>query len=273
MAEETDLQSRTEPPSPRRRERAEEEGRFALSGELTTGFVLFVGTLGLYLLARTLGGGLVDQVRLDLSSLPFAELSPGSVQNLFVVKMFQAVAIAGSLIGLLFLATLGVDLGQVGIHVNASRLAIQWERVFPLQFSRLLNWNNFMRGLFLLFKIGAIGLVAWWILDRRGSVITHMTGSGLGAALVSAWDLVMRVALALAGTLLAIGVADYAYQRWRFERSLYMTRQELKEEMRREEGNPQVRARMRKLQRETAQRKMYREVRKATLIVTNPTHL
>ena len=98
MAEEMDFQSRTEPPSPRRRERAEEEGQFALSGELTTGFVLFAGTLGLYFLARTLGGGLLDQIRLDLGALPFAELAPGFVQNLFIVKTFQAIAVAGSLL-------------------------------------------------------------------------------------------------------------------------------------------------------------------------------
>ena len=89
----------------------------------------------------------------------------------------------------------------------------------------------------------------------------------------SAWRLLIRIALGLAGTLLVIGVADYVFQRWRFEQTLYMSRQEVKEELKREEGNPQVRARIRKLQRENAQRKMFHQVQHATVVVTNPTHL
>jgi flagellar biosynthetic protein FlhB len=68
-------------------------------------------------------------------------------------------------------------------------------------------------------------------------------------------------------------VLDYAYQRWRFELSLRMTRQEMKEELKRDEGDPQVKARIRRLQREAAQKRMLQEVPKATVIITNPTHL
>ncbi|HWY87886.1 MAG TPA: EscU/YscU/HrcU family type III secretion system export apparatus switch protein, partial [Gemmataceae bacterium] len=158
-------------------------------------------------------------------------------------------------------------------HINWTRLSVNWERVAPFQLGRLLGWNNLLRGLFLLFKIGAIGVVAWWIIGQRGHEITRLDGASLAGALARSWSLIMRIALGLAGTLLAIGLADYGYQRWRFERSLYMTKEEMKEEIKREEGNPQTKARIRKLQRENAQRKMFHQVRKATVIVTNPTHL
>src|SRR5262245_34097446 len=131
MAEELDFQSRTEPPSPKRRERAHEEGQFALSGELTTGTILFAGALGLWLLGHLLGGGLLKQMRVDLGALPFAELTPGLVQGLFAAKFLQALAIAGALIGLLFLATLTVGLAQVGLNANVARLAVHWERIMP----------------------------------------------------------------------------------------------------------------------------------------------
>jgi flagellar biosynthetic protein FlhB len=273
MADDINLQSKTEPPSPRRRERAYDEGQAAFSHELTNGFVLFAGVAALLWLAGALGSGLLSQTRSDLALLPFIDLSRDEVQKLFIAKAFQALAIAGLLIGVLFVATLGIGLAQVGFHINWTRLSVNWERVAPFQLGRLLGWNNLLRGLFLLFKIGAIGVVAWWIIGQRGHEITRLDGASLAGALARSWSLIMRIALGLAGTLLAIGLADYGYQRWRFERSLYMTKEEMKEEIKREEGNPQTKARIRKLQRENAQRKMFHQVRKATVIVTNPTHL
>jgi flagellar biosynthesis protein FlhB len=79
--------------------------------------------------------------------------------------------------------------------------------------------------------------------------------------------------MSLAVALLLIGVADYFYQRWTFEKSLSMTREELKDEHKREEGNPKMKARIRKIQRDMAQGKMFKKVPGATVVVTNPTHL
>ena len=272
MADDIDLQSKTEPPSPRRREQAAEEGQFAFSPELNTGVVLFVGIAGLFALAHTLGGGLLAQTRSDLALLPPAELTTGAVQHLFLAKFNQALACAGMLIGLLFVATLAVGVAQVGFNFNFARLALNWERVMPFQFGRIFSSNNLMRGLFLLFKIAAIGVVAWWIMRQRGHEISQLSDASLAGAMTSAWNLIIRIALGLAGTLLVIGVADYVYQRWRFEQTLYMSKQEMNEEHKREEGNPQTKARIRKLQRENAQRKMFHQVPRATVVVTNPTH-
>jgi flagellar biosynthetic protein FlhB len=85
--------------------------------------------------------------------------------------------------------------------------------------------------------------------------------------------MVLRLALAIAGALLLLGVGDYLFQLWRHEQLLRMSRQQLKEETKREEGDPQTKARIRRLQREAARKKMFHEVKSATVVVTNPTHL
>ncbi len=273
MAEESEQEGRTEAPTPRRREQAYEQGQFALSAELTSGVMVFVGVGGLALAADTLGDGLLAHTQNGFLSMPTRELPTELVQHLLGGIFGRTLMVAGLLLGLLFGAAVAGNLAQVGFRFNSERISMDWDRVSPMHFDRLLSWNKLVRGLVLMLKIVAVAAVAWWIMRNRGGEIARLGDGSMRATLTSSWGLIMRLALGMAGTLLLIGVVDYAWQLWRFEISLYMTKQELKDEFKREEGDPQIRARIRKMQRETAQRKMYREVPKATVIVTNPTHL
>jgi flagellar biosynthetic protein FlhB len=95
----------------------------------------------------------------------------------------------------------------------------------------------------------------------------------LASSISGAWRIVLQLGLAVAATLVALGTIDYGWQRWQLEQSLRMSRPEVKEEMKREQGNPQVKLRVRKLQREAAQKRMLKDVARATVVITNPTHL
>ena len=241
---------------------------------MVSGLVLFVGVTGLLYLAQSFGAGLMTQTRLDLTYLPFSELTIVSVRQLFTTKCVHALSIAGALIGALFAATLTVNLAQIGFHFNFDRITMNWDRIGPYHFDRLLSWNKMMRGLMMVVKISAVATVAWWVLRRRGSEIAYVNQHSLSATLAHGWTLAIWISLTLAGTLLLIGVIDYTYQPLGTSSiSLYMSKQELKDEMKREEGNPQIKARVRKLQRENARRKMFHKVASATVVVTNPTHL
>jgi flagellar biosynthesis protein FlhB len=273
MADEMDFDQKTEPASPRRREAAAEEGRFALSTELNTGIVMIIGVGGLAFLAHSLGSDLLQQMRIDLAGATHVGFSPAQVERQLSNVFSRGLTIVGLLLGMVFAAAIVTNVAQVGLRLNPARLSLDWDRVSPLHFSRILSWSKTMRGLMLLLKLAAVATVAWWILRQRGSELAHLGDADLTAAVARSWRLVLRMALGLASTLLAIGIVDYAWQRWHFERSIRMTKQELKDEFKREEGDPQIKGRLRKMQRENAQRKMFREVPKATVIVTNPTHL
>ena len=179
----------------------------------------------------------------------------------------------GILLAALFVGAVVVNVGQVGFHLNLERLSLDWERVSPLHLSRVLSWSKSIRGLMLLLKLCAIAAVVFWILRQRGGEVAHVGDGNLSSAVERSWGLVLRMALGIAGTLLVLGILDYGWQYWQFEKSLRMSKEELKAEMKNEEGDPQIKGRLRKMQRENAQRKMFREVSKATVIVTNPTHL
>src|SRR4051812_4579927 len=139
MDDEPNQDSKTEPPSPRKREQAAEQGQFAHSPDLVSGLVLFVGVAGLLYLAHTLGSGLLTQTRQDLRRLPWSSLTIEDVQHLFTAKAIHALSIAGLLIGLLFAATLTVNVAQIGFHFNFNRLEMNWERIALYHWDRLIS--------------------------------------------------------------------------------------------------------------------------------------
>jgi flagellar biosynthetic protein FlhB len=273
MADESEFDQRTEPATPRRREEAAEQGQFALSTELNTGIIMIVGAGGLAFLATSLGNALLWQTRIDLAGAAAFDFSVERVRHQLGSLFGNGLAVIGLLLGLLFAAAIAVNVAQVGFRVNPGRLSLDWNRVSPLHFNRFLSWSKMVRGLILLLKLLAVALVAWWILRHRGSELAHLGDANLASAVARSWVFVLRMTIGLAATLLVIGIIDYVWQRWQFERSIRMTKQELKEEFKRDEGDPQIKARMRKLQRDNAQRRMFRDVPEATVIVTNPTHL
>jgi flagellar biosynthetic protein FlhB len=115
--------------------------------------------------------------------------------------------------------------------------------------------------------------LAWAVLRGRGGLLVAAGDGDVGHLAARGWDLTLRLALSVAAALFLLGAADYGFQRFRFERALRMTRQEVKEELKREEGDPAVRARVRQVQREMARRRMMAAVPKASVVVTNPTHV
>jgi flagellar biosynthesis protein FlhB len=122
-------------------------------------------------------------------------------------------------------------------------------------------------------KIVLVALVAWWLLRKRLPIVVSLAQVTLASTVTQAWKVIAELGMALAGTLVVLGLVDYAWQRWKLEQSLRMSRPELKDEAKREHGDPQVKMRVRKLQREAAQKRMLKEIPKATVVITNPTHL
>jgi flagellar biosynthetic protein FlhB len=273
MAEDFD-DSKTEAPTQRRREEARQQGQVAVSNELTAGILLLTGVLVLWMSGPRMAGGLLQAVQQGLLMLRRTDLGPEAVQEVMGAQFAQAGQLLAYLLGALFVVACGVGVLQVGFHIVPELLLPKWEKLSPAEgWSRLFSIAAVVRGIVAILKVTAVALLAVWVLrGRMGKIVTLGEGN-LSYACAQTWDIAIRLALAIAASLALIGVLDYAYQRFRFERALRMSRQELKEELKREEGDPQVRARIRKMHREAARRRMMQEVPKATVVITNPVHL
>jgi flagellar biosynthetic protein FlhB len=267
-------QERTEEATPKRREEARKEGQIPRSQELTMAMVLLGSALLINLAGPMLGGRLLSIFGFGLASLASAPLvANGSIALVrsFGWRTLATIAIwAASLAGLaLFIA--GVQARGVfttkPLEPNADRLnpGKNIKRIGGMQ-----SWAEFVKSLFklLIVTIAVRGaIVAAW--PDTMALAEQGPAGFLHVVKKYSVKLLMTAGLCY----LALALFDYLYQVWQHERQLRMSREEIKQEMRQSEGDPLVKQRMRAMGRALARRQMFREVPKADVVITNPTHL
>ena len=273
MAEEVDRESRTEEPTPRRREEARRQGRVPFSMELVGSVVMLAGAVGLTYLGPALWQAMLGVFRHDLARLAHGEFGIVAVRELLQRNSVLILVALTPFFGLVLAAGVAISILQVGFQINPEKMEPDFDRLNPANgLGRLFSLASVIRLLLTLLKIVALAVVAYLVIEGRGLVIETLSSYQLSAGTAAGWSVVMRLALYLTSAVVLVAFIDYIYQRQRFEQSLRMTKQELKEELKREEGDPQIKGRIRQLQRERARRRMLAEVPKATVVVTNPLH-
>ncbi len=273
MAEDN-AESRNLEPTERRRQEAREQGKVAVSADLYAGLLLLVGTLVLWWQGPELGTRILRLTRAGLESHAFIlDLSFREASALIGELIMEYLGLVGWPLAMLSLSIIAVGLAQTGVLFNPTLLAVKIQRIDPSQgFAKIFSLSSLVKVFFSVLKALLVGFVLYWVIRSRHDDIAQLGEGTVSFAAAKGWSIVIQSALGVAICLTILGVADYAYQRYRLETSLKMTRQELKEELKREEGDPLLRGRIRRMQREISRRRMLREVPKATVIITNPTH-
>ncbi|QEL13318.1 flagellar biosynthesis protein FlhB [Limnoglobus roseus] len=273
MAEDTDPESKTEDASPKRREDARKQGQIPFSAELVGAAVLLAGIIALSSFGKPLGEAMLGVFRHDIPQAFRGDLTAVDVQMLIARLTLVALSALLPILGILLAAGVATSVVQAGFQITPERLEWKFDRLNPVSgFGRLFSFASVVKGGLGILKVLAVGGVAYFIVVSRVGVITSLGHGTVGGAVVASWGLVTRLALYLAAAAVLISIIDYVYQRRRFETQLRMTKQEVKEEAKESDGDPQLKARMRQIGRERAKRKMLSEVPKATVVITNPTH-
>lgn len=273
MAEEVDDESKTEEATPRRREEARRQGQIPFSNELVGSVVLLAGVLSLSAFGPMIGSGLMNAFRDGLVRIHHPEFDSTTVQELFQRNAIPMLVSMLPLLAALLVAGVAASVAQAGFEVNGEKLGPKFEKLNPAEgWQRLFSVSSLVRAGLMILKTIALAAVAYWVLEGRLGILTAIGRDRLGGAASSAWTLIMRLATFMSAGVVLVSLLDYVYQRRKFERGLMMTRQELKDEMKQEEGDPQLKARIRQIQRDRARQRMLREVPKSTVVLTNPTH-
>jgi len=273
MAEEDTGQEKTEEATPRRLERAREEGQVPRSRELGTAAILLAGSVSLMLFGNVLGAGLLgigrnafqfDRRAIRDTDAMLLELGSAGSEALLML--------APVLILLLLAAALGP--AALGGWIFSSRsLAPKLERLDPVRgLQRMFSLRSLVELLKAIAKVllvGGVALVLLWAL--RGELAT-MAMQPLEPAIRHAVTLLGWSALALSASTLLIAAVDVPFQLFDHAQKMRMTMQQVRDELKESEGRPEVKSRIRQLQRQFARSRMMAAVPKADVVITNPTH-
>jgi flagellar biosynthetic protein FlhB len=274
MAEQTD--DKSQEATPHRREEARKKGQVATSQDLGSAAVLIVGLSALMLtgqaMARQIGlfaRGQFAGEGWDIGSLTnhaaAAQLNQLAIQFLYIV-----IPVMGSLL----LAAILVNLFQIGFLFLPDKLAPDISRLNPLAgLKRIFSLSGMMKLMFGIFKVMVIIIVAFWSMYGRYDELLALVALDMLQIGVFMIDIMLWTGLKIGLALLLLAVLDYAYQKWKHEQDMMMSHQEVREEMKNMQGDPQIIARRRQVQRQLALERLESAVPRADVVVTNPTEL
>jgi flagellar biosynthesis protein FlhB len=272
MADESE--EKTESPSEKKLSEAREKGNVAKSTEINSVVVLLAS---IYLL-KLMGPWIVDE--LCTCIVEFIALCGDTSMDIarFIKITYKSLEIIGKIslpigCGIMLLGVIA-NIAQVGFLFTLKPIIPAFEKIDPIKgFGRLFSMKSIVETIKNILKLTIIGMVAYYTLKHEFHTMLILSDSTVGTiwmfTIRVAFDVILRIALVL----VIIAIIDYAYQRFDHTKQLKMSKQEVKEEHKSMDGDPQVKSRIRALQREMSRRRMMDEVPKATVVVTNPTHL
>jgi flagellar biosynthetic protein FlhB len=273
MSEGPDRESKTEEATPRRLEKAREEGDGAKTMELGSFATLAAPAAALILC----GGWLARNMAAQLTPF-FSRPESMSLQGGAGVAVLKYALMAGAPALLLVLLTSGASgaaasLVQTGLRLTPKKLQPDLSKLnLAKGLSRLFGPDALMQFVKSVVKVLVTGVLAWMVLKPYLSRLPTLSELEPGAMLPLAIEIIKRLVFAVAALTLVLAGADWLWQRQRFLTRSKMTREEVKEEFKQTDGDPHVKARQRQIRHERARRRMMQAVPEATVVVMNPTH-
>jgi len=268
------MADKTEAPTPRRLEEAREKGQVPRSIELNSAVILLIGPFLLLGPGKSIFSW-IKQYLIDVSSnLTTKELTGIGVRDLVYDVLLGILPKLGIFLGAVLLVGMVVTLIQTKFLWSSKRSKFDFSKINPLEgFKRLFSGQGLVELAKAMLKLGLIGWVAYSFLKGKVSELAWLGNVDLRSG-IQAWiDLASALAVRIGITYLVLAVADYTYQRYKFMKSMKMSKEEVKEDFKRSEGDPFLRNRIRSQQRAMARNRMMSNVPKASVVITNPTHL
>ncbi|HNK63295.1 MAG TPA: flagellar biosynthesis protein FlhB [Anaerolineales bacterium] len=268
------MADKTEAPTPHRLEEAREEGQVVRSQELITAVVILSGAYLLRGPGKQLGLKFEALMTETITQLPHVEISVEWLRGTFFTFGSHLLPTLGLMLFILMLAGSAVTLGQTQFLWAGKKIGFDFKRVNPLEgFKRIFSRHGLIELLRSLLKLGWVSWVAYSFLRSRFAELASLTQVDLKTSVDSFVEISVSLAIRVGAMYFVLAVADYAYQRWELYKNLRMSKDEIKQEVKRSEGDPMLKSRIRSMQRRMARGRMMANVSKAAVVVTNPTHL
>lgn len=266
---------KTEKATPRKRQEARKKGQVLQSKEITSALVLVF----IFVALRIFGGNIYSEIAAFTKKV-FTEYSKiddlfaiNNLSKLFIEILMVMAKTVGPILAVSVITGLIAEYAQVGFLFTLETLGFKFSRINPLSgLKRIFSLRAVVELLKATIKITVVGYVAYsYLKNEAQNVISLMDMDAIGVAAyigITAINVAIRICVAL----LLLGVLDYGYQWWEHEKSLKMSKQEIKDEYKQTEGNPEIKSKIKQKQRQISMRRMLHDVPKADVVITNPTH-
>jgi flagellar biosynthetic protein FlhB len=251
-------QERTEQASPRRREEAQKKGQVAKSPEVASAAILLACTVFFYFGSGGMVERLMDLTRWTLQESGTTAVSLNTINALIWGWTWKLFLVMAPLLLTVVIAGLLANYLQIGFVFSTETLAPNFEKINPIKgFERLVSLRSLVELIKSLLKMIIVAAVVWFTLKDELQNMIPLMQESLWGILLYTGRISFKILITTCWILIVLAIMDYMYQRWEFEKGLRMSKQEIKDEYKQTEGNPQIKA----------------NVPKADVVITNPTHL
>ena len=270
---------KTEPATQKKLDDARKEGKVAKSKDLTQGIDLLVLFLLIKIFVSYMGGrfmSLFDSTlgrMAEFMSVNQKEVSMAAFSTVLNNAILELFLLIWPFLVFGFVITFIVTVYQVGWKVTAKPMEPKLSKFNPINgFKRIFSKDSLFELLKSIVKVGVIAYVAYTNIVDEADNLFILYEIDLNQAIALVGNIIIDFGIEISVIFIVIGLVDYIYQKWKFGEDMKMTKQEVKDEYKNTEGDPQIKGRIRQKMREASQRRMMQDVPKADVVITNPTH-
>jgi flagellar biosynthesis protein FlhB len=265
---------KTEEPTPKRLEKARAKGQVPQSQELVSVATLLVLVAVVALLSPHLMSWAKTELREGMSGHTNVFADTKTFMGFVHRKIVSLLLVMAPILGAMLVAAVAACIAVGGLNFAPGAVEFKFSQINPVSgFGKLVNGRSFVRLLTSILKLIVVALIAWYYLWDKLPVLASLRWAWSGQILAVIGQIILGLMIRIGVALLIVALADTFYQKWKYRQDLKMTRQEVRQERKDIEGSPEIKGRIRRIQLETAAKRMLQEVPKASVVLVNPTHV
>ena len=265
---------KTEQATDARREEFRKKGNVAHTKELASAILLLTAAGGVYALGRFFFKNLYEVFYYTFGDDMVVLVRQGNFSEAMKFCATKALILIAPVMAIAGILGSASSFLQIGFLQVEDALTPNFEKLDPIEgFKRVFSLRAVVEALKSILKMGAIALVLYFLLKSEVNQVPYMLTFSIEQIIAYLGAVVVKLLGGVGAVMFVIAAADYFYQRWDLEKKMMMTKQEVKEEHKQREGDPMIKSRIRRIQREMASKRMMAEIPKADVVITNPTHI
>ena len=267
------FEEKTEKPTPKKRQDVRKKGEVAKSRELPSVSVLMSGILTLAVFFPFMNTQMRMVMEKALHEFPSTDLGLADMVNLSQELIGMFLLMVGPIMAAVFITAILSNIMQVGFLLSGESIKPKLSKLNPLKgFARLFSVQSLMEFFKSMAKLLIVGLVSYFAIRGELDRIPGLMDMELKGILAYILITTLKITIICALAMVVLVAADYAFQKWQFEKRIKMTKKEVKDELKTSEGDPLIKSRIKSIQMEMSRKRMMQDVPKADVVITNPTH-